>query len=239
MLKNIKFILFLLLIYGCSQTSSSNKLFEAISPSTTGITFSNQLTESATQSIATYEYFYNGAGVAAGDLDGDNLPDLFFTGNMVPNKLYLNKGNLKFEDITETAGVAGKKSWTTGVSMADVNADGRLDIYVCYSGPGTPADRANELFINNGVQNGKLTFTDRAAEFGLDAPGTYTTQMVFFDYDLDNDLDALMVNHANEFYNVFVNTSRLRRLRSPEFGNRLYRNDGGKFTDVSEAAGID
>ncbi len=239
MLKNITFILFLPLIFGCRQSAPSNKLFEAIQASHSGITFSNQLTESATQSIATYEYFYNGAGVAAGDLDGDNLPDLFFTGNMVPNKLFLNKGNLKFEDITETAGIAGKKSWTTGVSMADVNADGRLDIYVCYSGSGTPADRANELFINNGVQNGKLTFTERAAEFGLDAPGTYTTQMVFFDYDLDNDLDALMVNHANEFYNVFVNTSRLRRLRSPQFGNRLYRNDGGKFTDVSEAAGID
>jgi enediyne biosynthesis protein E4 len=158
---------------------------------------------------------------------------------MVPNKLYLNKGNFTFDDITESAGVAGKTSWATGVSMADVNGDGLLDIYVCYSGPGTAQDRANELFINNGMQNGTLTFTERAAEFGLDAAGTYTTHMVFFDYDSDNDLDAFMVNHANEFYNVFINTSRLRRLRSPEFGNRLYRNDGGKFTDVSEAAGID
>ena len=232
------FYCFLVLHYACNLPEKPS-IFVAIPSSTSGITFSNQLTESAAKSIATYEYFYNGAGVAAGDLDGDGLPELFFTGNMVPNKLYRNKGNLQFEDITEAAGIAGKTSWTTGVSMADVNADGRLDIYVCYSGPGSEADRANELFINNGLQNGKLTFTERAAEFGLDAPDTYTTQMVFFDYDLDNDLDALMVNHANEFYNVFVNTSRLRRLRSPEFGNRLYRNDGGKFTDVSEAAGID
>ncbi len=228
----------LLIGFSCQQDTSSS-LFEEVNPGISGIAFSNQLAESAAQSIATYEYFYNGAGVAAGDLDGDGLPELFFTGNMVPNKLYRNKGNLQFEDITEDAGVAGKKSWTTGVSMADVNGDGRLDIYVCYSGPGSAADRANELFINNGVQNGKLTFTERAAEFGLDAPGTYTTQMVFFDYDRDNDLDALMVNHANEFYNVFVNTSRLRRLRSPEYGNRLYRNENGRYTDVSEASGID
>ena len=239
MLKTISFVWLILLFFGCRENRPSGTLFEAIPSSQSGITFNNQLTETATQSIATYEYFYNGAGVAAGDLDGDGLPDLFFTGNMISNKLYLNKGNFKFEDITETAGVAGKTSWSTGVSMADINADGRLDIYVCYSGPGTAADRANELYINNGVQNGKLTFTESAALFGLDATGTYTTQMVFFDFDRDNDLDALMINHANEFYNVFTNTSRLRRLRSPEFGNRLYRNDGGKFTDISEAAGID
>jgi enediyne biosynthesis protein E4 len=221
------------------KSSKDKTLFEAIPSSASGIAFSNQLTESGSQSIATYEYFYNGAGVAAGDLDGDGLPELFFTGNMVPNKLYLNKGNFKFEDITENAGIAGKTSWATGVSMADVNGDGLLDIYVCYSGPGTANDRANELYINNGLQNGQLSFTESAAAFGLDAPGTYTTHMVFFDYDRDGDLDALMVNHANEFYNVFVNTSRLRRLRSPEFGNRLYRNDSGTYIDVSEAAGID
>lgn len=229
----------ILLLIGCNYSSNPNTLFEAIPANKSGITFSNQLTESAAQSIATYEYFYNGAGVAAGDLDGDGLPELFFTGNMVPNKLYRNKGNLQFEDITVTAGIAGKTSWATGVSMADVNGDGLLDIYVCYSGPGTANDRANELYINNGLQHGQLSFTERAAAFGLDAPGTYTTHMVFFDYDRDGDLDALMVNHANEFYNVFVNTSRLRRLRSPEFGNRLYRNDNGTFVDVSEAAGID
>ncbi|MCU0389474.1 MAG: VCBS repeat-containing protein, partial [Chitinophagaceae bacterium] len=141
MFKNVIFFLVLLALSGCSEKSPAGVLFESLSPSHSGITFSNQLTESATQSIATYEYFYNGAGVAAGDLDGDGLPELFFTGNMVPNKLYLNKGNFKFEDITESAGVAGKTSWTTGVSMADVNGDGLLDMYVCYSGPGTAQDR--------------------------------------------------------------------------------------------------
>ncbi len=228
-----------LLVLGCKSYETSPLVFTLVPSSQSGIEFNNTLQESVSANVATYEYFYNGAGVAAGDLDGDGLPDLFFTGNMVANKLYLNKGNFIFDDITLEAGVAGKASWATGVSMADVNGDGLLDIYVCYSGLGTAEDRANELFINNGMQNGKLSFTEKAAEYGLDAPGTFTTHMVFFDYDGDGDLDALMVNHANEFYNVFINTSRLRRLRSPEYGNRLYRNDGGKFVDVSEAAGID
>lgn len=229
-----------LVLLSCNMASQNHsKLFNAVPETESGIRFSNTLSENATQNIATYEYFYNGAGVAAGDLTGDGLPELFFVGNMVPNQLYLNKGGMKFESITEKAGISHKNSWGTGVAMADVNGDSLLDIYVCYSGTGDAASKANELYINKGVQNGVPVFEEKAASFGLDAPGSQTTHMVFFDYDGDNDLDAFMVNHALEFYNVFVNTSRLRRLRSPEAGNKLYRNDNGFFTDVSEQAGID
>lgn len=237
------FLFFLLAVAmafaACEEQTASYSLFEPLNFKKTGIDFNNQLNESSDNNIAKYEYFYNGAGIAAGDLNGDQLPDLFFTGNMVPNCLYINKGGLQFEDITESAGVKGKAGWRTGVTMADVNADGLNDIYVCYSGNVEAPQRANELYINLGVQNGIPVFEEKAAAFGLDAPGTYSTQMVFFDMDRDGDLDAFLVNHAIEFYNVFINTSRLRRQRSPETGNRLYRNNGGVFTDISEAAGID
>ncbi|HSR38650.1 MAG TPA: VCBS repeat-containing protein, partial [Phnomibacter sp.] len=203
-----------------------------------GISFANQVSENETFNITTYEYLYNGGGVAAGDVNNDGLIDLYFTGNMVPNKLYLNKGQMQFEDITEKAAVSGRSKWKTGVNMADVNGDGLLDIYVCYSGPGTDAERSNQLFINKGVKNGIPQFEEQAAAYGLDAPGTYSTQCAFFDMDRDGDLDAFMVNHADMFYNVFYNTKQLRKLRHPQFGNRLYRNDNGRFTEISEAAGI-
>ena len=224
---------------GCKNQNPEVPWFEPVEAENSGIMFNNLLNETIDDNITKYEYFYNGAGVAAGDLNGDNLPDLFFAGNMVPNSLYLNKGNLQFEDITSVAGVRGKKAWRTGVTMADVNADGLLDIYVCYSGAGSVAERANELYINLGVSNGIPVFEEKAAAFGLDASGTYSTQMVFFDMDRDGDLDAFLVNHAIEFYNVFINTTRLRRLRSPETGNRLYKNVKGTFIDISEEAGID
>ena len=204
--------------------------------------------------IMTYEYTYNGAGIAAGDINNDGFVDLYFSGNSVPNKLFVNKGNWQFEDITTTSQTAGRADWKTGVTMADVNGDGWLDIYVCYSGnaPGEGynlpvvkdyPNRANQLFINNGCDPGGIpTFTERAKEYGLDAIGTFSTQAYFFDYDIDGDLDMFLVNHANMFYAAFFNTKRLRNLRHPYFGNRLYRNDtnGGKivFTDVSKEAGF-
>ena len=223
----------------CSCTNKQHSLFEKMDPSATGINFTNTLTEDQQHNLFAYEYFYNGTGVAIGDINNDGLPDIYLTGNQVPSKLYLNKGNWKFEDITETAGVAGKDAWKTGATMADVNGDGLLDIYVCYSGFGSDEDRANQLFINNGVSaNGEVTFTEQAAAYGLDARGTYTSQVVFFDYDGDGDLDMFMLNHANMFYSPFFNTRQLRNLRHPQFGNRLYRNDHNHFTDVSAEAGI-
>lgn len=213
-------------------------LFTAIPASASGISFANQIEENIDYNILTYEYLYNGGGVAAGDLNNDGLTDLVFTGNMVSNKVYLNQGNLQFRDITEASGLVGRDRWKTGVVMADVNGDGLLDVYVCYSGPGTDEARANELYINQGVKDGVPHFVESAKAYGLDAPGTYTTTASFFDMDNDGDLDAFLVNHADMFFNPFYNTKKLRSTRHPKFGNRLYRNDNGHFTDVSDTAGI-
>jgi len=214
-------------------------MFTEVSSSHSSVIFKNEIKENEDYNILTYEYLYNGGGVAVGDINNDGLPDLMFTGNMTPNKLYLNKGDFKFEDITEKAGVVGRSKWKTGVVMADVNGDGLLDMYVCYSGPGTDTERSNELYINNGVKNGIPTFTESAKQYGLDALGTYTTTVAFFDMDNDGDLDMFMVNHGDMFYNPYFNTEKLRSTRNPRYGNRLYRNDNGHFTDVSTEAHID
>ena len=236
LLTRLIFLAILTLTISCKN---EKKLFTKLSTTETGINFTNTITEDEDHNVLKYEYFYNGNGVAVGDVNNDGLPDIFFTGNQTPSKLYLNKGGLHFEDITASAGVAGKNAWRTGVNMVDINGDGLLDIYVCYSGFGTDEDRAKQLFINNGInKQGVPTFTEKAAEYGIDAPGTYTSQSAFFDYDHDGDLDMFLLNHSKIFYSPFFNTTRLRNLRHPQFGNRLYRNDNGHFTDVSEQAGI-
>ncbi|MBO0933285.1 VCBS repeat-containing protein [Fibrella aquatilis] len=241
------FVFLTLLLTGCQQTAPT--LFTALDAADTHVTFANTVTETADQNILAYEYMYNGGGVATGDLNNDGLADIYLSGNQVDNKLYLNRSvpkqgpgetALVFDDVTETAHAAGRRGhWKTGVTMADVNADGWLDIYVCYSALSDPAARANQLFINNCRKPGDVpTFTERAAEYGLDAPGTFSTQASFFDYDRDGDLDMFLVNHGNMFYSPFFNTHKLRNQRHPYFGNRLYRNEGGHFTDVSDEAGI-
>jgi len=229
----------LFILASCSNPPKTDTLFTEIPPSISHIDFRNEIKENEDYNILTYEYLYNGGGVAVGDVNGDGLPDLFFTGNMTPCRLYLNKGNFQFEDITQKAGVQGRMKWKTGAVMADVNGDGLLDIYVCYSGPGSDEDRRNELYINQGSVNGVPSFKESAKEYGLDAPGTYTTTVAFFDMDNDGDLDMFMVNHADMFYNPFFNTDKLRATRHLKFGNRLYRNDHGHFTDISEQAHID
>jgi hypothetical protein len=229
----------LIFLFSCSHPHNDNTLFTEMPSSITHVDFRNEIQENEDYNILTYEYLYNGAGVAVGDLNGDGLPDIYFTGNMTSNKLYLNKGGFHFEDVTAQAGVQGRARWKTGTVIADVNGDGLLDIYVCYSGPGADEERKNELYINQGTKNGIPVFREQAAAFGLDAPGTYTTTVAFFDMDKDGDLDMFMVNHADMFFNPFFNTDRLRAKRHLKFGNRLYRNDNGHFTDISEQAHID
>ncbi|MHA4810033.1 VCBS repeat-containing protein [Flavitalea flava] len=237
-LLRLPFVLFLL-FFACDHPQKNDTLFTEIPAETTHIDFRNDIRENEDYNILTYEYLYNGGGVAVGDVNGDGLADIYFTGNMTPNRLYLNKGNFQFEDVSEKAGVRGRDKWKTGAVMVDVNGDGLLDIYVCYSGPGTDAARANELYINQGLKDGVPVFRESAKEYGLDAPGTYTTTVAFFDFDHDGDLDMFMVNHADMFFNPFFNTDKLRAQRHPRFGNRLYRNDNGHFTDISEQAHID
>src|SRR3982751_2408032 len=235
-IKHINVILILCTSFiACKQEALQQ--FTDVSQSS-GITFSNTITESENQNIFTYEYMYNGAGVAIGDVNNDGLPDIFFTANQLPDQLYLNKGNLSFQNVTEFAGVAGRPGWKTGVSMADVNADGRMDIYVCYSGHGDAQSRDNQLFINKGIKNGVPVFMDEAASYGLNAPGTNSSQSLFFDYDRDGDLDMFLLNHAVIFYSPLVNTYKLRHKRHPWYSNYLFRNDNGHFVDVSAEAGI-
>jgi len=212
------------------QTSAP--LFTKLSSSLTNVRFKNTLTESVDLNIIAYEYFYNGGGVAAGDINNDGLIDLYFTGNMSGNKLYLNKGNMVFEDITKESGVGGHAGWKTGVTMADVNGDGLLDIYVCYSGNGDTTSRRNQLFINQG----NLKFKDEAKKYGLNLPD-YSTQAVFFDYDLDGDLDMFLLNHNIKTLRRF-DASAMKFMRDPFAGDKLFRNDEGHFKDVSAQAGI-
>ncbi|HQQ84083.1 MAG TPA: CRTAC1 family protein, partial [Cyclobacteriaceae bacterium] len=199
----------------------------------TGVGFANNLTYSEEFNVYTYRSFYNGAGVGIGDINNDGLPDLFFCGNQVSNKLYLNLGNFKFRDITESAGLSSMGIWSTGVSLVDLNGDGWLDIYVCKSGDPKGQRRNNELFINNK----DLTFTEHAAEYGINDKGL-STHAVFFDFDKDGDLDCYLLNNSFRSVGNYDLRKDQRNIRDEVGGNRLYRNDRGHFTDVSKQAGI-
>ncbi len=245
-----KFLIVACIVLFISCVKDSNKpekeiseepLFSEMPSDSTGITFINQVENEKGFNIFSYRNFYNGGGVGIGDVNNDGLPDVYLTANRKENKLYLNKGNFKFEDITASAGVQGNRSWSTGVTMVDINADGYLDIYVCNAGNVAGDDKKNELFINNG----NLTFTEKAAEYNLDDSG-FGTHAAFFDYDADGDLDVYILN--NSFLPVsslgYVNKREVRSedWEIPEVlkggGDKLLRNDNGRFTDVSEEAGI-
>ncbi len=215
--------------------------FTLLGPDQTGVAFANTLTEGPNTNILVYEYFYNGGGVATADFDGDGFADLYFTANMTGNALYLNRGDWHFEDVTVAAGAGGRPGpWQTGVSIVDINTDGRPDIYLSYSGM-LPADkRRNQLLINQGTDDGGTPyFTEEAAAYGLDSPG-FTNQAYFFDYDGDGDLDALLLNHNPKSLPI-LNVEKTRQLLAqpdPERGLRLLRNDDRTFVDVTEAAGL-
>jgi enediyne biosynthesis protein E4 len=263
----------LLLVVACQPSQNSgdqaglHSLFVKMTPAQTGIDFINEVQDGEEFNVLTYRNFYNGGGVAIGDVNNDGLPDIYLTANMKPNKLYLNKGNWKFEDITEKAGVAGKGGWSTGVAMADVNGDGWLDIYVCNSGDIKGDNKENELFINNGIPvqdsssstpleggRGVVTFSEKAAEYGLNDRG-FSTHASFFDYDLDGDLDCYLLNNSYKDPEKIDAFKRTRQEKDPLGGDKLFRNDGlpphqgssastpleggrGMFTNVTDEAGI-
>lgn len=226
------------LFLSCNQ-KKENTLFELVE--NTGIDFNNRVVDGKLENSFLFRNFYNGGGVAIGDVNNDGLPDIFFTSNMEDNKLYLNKGNFKFEDITKSSGIFQDSMWSTGVVFVDINHDGWLDIYVCNSGHMTTGHRKNQLFINNH----NLTFTESAAKYGLDI-SAYTTQVSFFDYDHDGDLDCFMIDNSPIPVNTLNNSNR-RDLPDQEWpvekflkggGDHLYRNDNGHFTEVTKEAGI-
>ncbi len=218
----------MLLLSACSN----NTRFERISASKSGVDFENTLVEDTTFNFLNYLYYYNGGGVAAGDLNNDGLDDLFFTSNQNENKLYINSGNFQFDDATESAGIIHQPgSWSTGVSMADVNGDGWLDIYVSNVNYLSRTGQ-NQLFINN--QDG--TFSEQAEAFGLGFEG-YSVQSAFFDYDKDGDLDMFLLNHSVHSIYSYAPIESRERI-DPKSGDKLFRNDGDSFTDVSEDAGI-
>ncbi|HIO73734.1 MAG TPA: VCBS repeat-containing protein, partial [Flavobacteriales bacterium] len=237
-----RYLLLILILYSCQTSSPEDKteireslpLFTLIGPEHSKVNFVNIIEEDATRNVFAYEYFYNGGGVAILDINNDKLPDLFFTGNMVEDRLFLNKGNFVFEDITAYAGVGGGNGWSTGITVVDINSDGFDDIYVSRSGGySIPEMRKNHLFINNRDN----TFIEQAASYGLNDMG-YSTQAVFFDYDNDQDLDMYLVNHPIDFSRP--NGIENREATDLKYcSDKLYQNDGNNFfTEVSKSAGV-
>jgi hypothetical protein len=229
-------LLFNLILCSCQPGDSDSgpvTRFSQMDPDQTGISFRNDVEYSEEFNTYTYRNFYNGAGVGLGDFNRDGLTDIYFCGNIADNRLYINRGNFHFEDVTEQAGVACEGVWSTGVTVADVNGDGWPDLYVCKSGiPDTP-HRHNELFINNG----DLTFTEQAKEYGIDDQGL-STHASFFDYDRDGDLDCYLLNNSFQTVTEFDLSVGARQVRDTLGANKLYRNDGNIFVDVSSEAGI-
>lgn len=227
------FALAIWMLSACNNGHDKPALFTLQSNADIGVNFINQLNEQDRTNVFTFRNYYNGGGVAVGDINNDGLNDVFLTSNMGGNQLYINKGNWKFEDVTAKAGVKGTKYWSTGATMVDINGDGWLDIYVCHSGNARGNEKGNELFINQ--HNG--TFKEEAAKYGLVDNGL-STQSIFFDMDNDGDLDCFILNNSFRPIGSFDFNKNLRAIVDELGGARLYRNDNGHFTNVTKQAGI-
>jgi hypothetical protein len=248
-LKSLKYSFIAIICSLCScknegestSESEGSPLFTLLSNEQTNLSFQNNLEEGPNTNILMYEYFYNGAGVSTADYNNDGLLDVYFVSNMGENKLYLNRGKMRFEDYTIESGAGGRPGpWKTGVTSVDINADGKMDIYLSYSGSLPAEKRVNQLFINKGNDaSGTPVFEEKAAEYGLDHAG-YCNQAYFFDYDKDGDLDALMLNHNPKNLPLLneTGTAAMLKVNSPEMGLRFYKNNGGKFQDQTQASKI-
>ncbi len=237
-----------LVVFGCQKSNKSveasePQLFSLLSPEQTQVNFQNNIQEGLNTNVLMYEYFYNGGGVATGDLNGDGKEDMYFSSNMEANHLYINEGNLKFKEVAQQAGVTGRPGpWKTGVSFVDINGDHKLDIYLCYSGNLPPDKKRNQLFINQGNDAAGIPiFKDEAARYGLDSPSN-STHAVFFDYDRDQDLDMILVNHNPKSLPVLDESSTADLLNKPDenSGIQFFVNpgQGGKFINQTKALGI-
>lgn len=230
-------IVFSLFLASCGQKEKKPALFQLLRKESTGLDFMNELHQSGEFNVFNYMYFFNGGGVGAGDFNNDGLVDLYFTNNMGPNRMFLNQGGLKFRDVTDQAGVAGMEGWTSGISVVDLNNDGMLDLYVGQIGEYQSIHGRNQLFICTGIDKGVPHYEDRAAAYGLDLKG-FATQAAFFDYDLDGDLDMFQLNHSLHQNGTFGPKKAFEGQMHPLAGDRLMRNDNGKFTDVTAQSGI-
>ncbi len=234
-------ILIQVLIASCTggdKKSSEPPLFEALDSKQTGLAFSNNLAYNQDFNLFKYIYFYNGSGLGAGDFNNDGLIDVFFGSNQGSNTLYLNTGGLKFKDVSKDAGIIADGGWTTGISVVDINNDGLLDMYVCRVGQYEVLHSRNQLLVNQGVdKNGVPHFVDKAVEYGLDFSG-FSTQAAFLDYDLDGDLDMILLNHSVHENGTFRPRKDFLGTYHPLSGDRFYRNDGKSFTDVTKETGI-
>ncbi|GJM34391.1 MAG: hypothetical protein DHS20C18_33920 [Saprospiraceae bacterium] len=239
-LNNIIIAVLFISIYGCGDEHGkavvSDPQFQLLTQEETGLNFENVLNSSTDFNVFNYMYFFNGGGVAVGDFNNDDLPDLYFTSNMGPNSLFLNQGDLKFKEVTEEAGVAGLNGWTAGVSVVDINNDGLLDIYVSQMGDYLNMKGHNQLYVCQGIENGIPVYEDQAAFYGLDFVG-FATQSAFFDYDLDGDLDMYQLNHSLHQNGTFGRRKTFEEIH-PTSGDKLFRNDDGRFKDVTKESGI-
>jgi len=232
-------VLFFMLTSSCSdQKKSTPALFEVLDAKRTGLNFENRLTITSDFNMFSYMYFYNGAGVGAGDFNNDGLTDLFFASNQGRNTLYVNKGKLFFSDVTAEANIPDDKGWSTGVSVVDINNDGLLDIYICRVGKYQVLNSRNQFLICKGInKNGVPMYEDQAKKYGLDFSG-FSSQSLFFDYDLDGDLDMFLLNHSVHQNGMFAPRQNFIGTYDPLSGDRIFRNDDTIFTDVTKQTGI-